>query len=90
MTTERLSAVATLNIYREIEIDKQEVISHARRQEYSILYKDYRLKTSIVLYYSRDTCSLAYNNWVERMFVSDYSYLDYFNSRYQINTIWTS
>jgi len=62
MTTERLSAVATLNIYREIEIDKQEVISHARRQEYSILYKDYRLKTSIVLYYSRDTCSLAYNN----------------------------
>jgi len=33
MTTERLSAVATLNIYREIEIDRQEVISHARRQE---------------------------------------------------------
>jgi hypothetical protein len=60
MTTESLSAVATLNIYREIEIDRQEVISHARRQEYSILYKDYI--SSIVLYYSRDTCSLAYNN----------------------------
>jgi len=33
-----------------------------------ISYKDSRLKTSIVFYYYRDTCSITYNDWVDPMF----------------------
>ena len=89
MTTKLPSSLAILHIIRELRSTGKRLsqFSHARGQENSILYKDSRLKTSIVFYYFVDLCGITYNNWVERL--SDNIYLDYFNRRYEINTIWT-
>jgi hypothetical protein len=53
MTTEPLSLLATFHICREIEVDRQEVVSIFARQNTRKLYKNF-----YVFYYRiQDTCS---------------------------------
>jgi len=86
MTTERLSSLAILHIIRELRSTGKRLsqFSHARGQENSILYKDSRLKTCIVFYYFVDICGIIIEL---NVCLPDYIYLDYFNRRYEINTI---